>query len=395
MRPPASALGEVASRLTSRPYLWLLVPAVLLALAIAFLLIGRPLDPLTGSAPPVEELSVEQVRLSDGLIAVRVRADGSAPVSIAQVQVDGAYRVFEMEPAGSIPRLGAATIRIPYPWVDGEAHHLKFVTREGEVFEHTIDVAVTTPVMSGEILWRLAIVGLFLGLVPVAIGMLTYPAMRQIGAGGYQFVLAFTVGLLAYLFVDTISHGLEAGGAALGRLRAQSLVWASGLVAFLALLAVGRRQGEAPEGLRLAFFIALGIGLHNLGEGLAVGGSLAAGEASLAAFLVIGFALHNLSEGVAIVAPLARRAVRLLAFAGLAALAGLPALAGVLVGAQSASPLWVALCFGIGAGAIAQVIFEVTGLMLRRGGSDGLARAPALSGIALGVVVMYATALLV
>jgi zinc transporter, ZIP family len=75
--------------------------------------------------------------------------------------------------------------------------------------------------------------------------------------------------------------------------------------------------------------------------------------------------------------------------------AGLPALGGVLIGAQSASPLWVALCFGIGAGAIAQVIFEVTGLMLRRGGSDSLARLPALSGIAAGVVVMYATALLV
>jgi zinc transporter, ZIP family len=395
MRAPDEALGARVRGLASRPYLWLVVPAVLLALAVAFLLIGRPLDALTASAPPVEQLSVEQVRLSDGLIAVTVRADGSEPVSIAQVQVDGAYRVFAMEPAGPIPRLGTATIRIPYPWVDGEAHHLGFLSREGEVFEHTIDVAVTTPVMSGETLWRLAVVGLFLGLVPVAIGMMTFPAMRQVGATGYTFVLAFTVGLLAYLFVDTVSHGLEAGGAALGRLRAQSLVWASALVAFLALLAVGRREGQAPEGLRLAFFIALGIGLHNLGEGLAVGGSLAAGEASLATFLVVGFALHNLSEGVAIVAPLARRAVRLAALAGLAAVAGLPALGGVLIGAQSASPLWVALCFGIGAGAIAQVIFEVTGLMLRRGGSDSLARLPALSGIAAGVVVMYATALLV
>ena len=123
----------------------------------------------------------------------------------------------------------------------------------------------------------------------------------KIGATGFQFVLAFTVGLLAFLLIDTLSEGLEAGAAALGRLRAQSLVWAAALVAFLTLLAVGRRDGQAPEGLSLAFFIALGIGLHNLGEGLAVGGSLAAGEASLAAFLVIGFALHNLSEGVAIV----------------------------------------------------------------------------------------------
>jgi ZIP family zinc transporter len=381
--------------LMRRPYLWLLLPAVLTAAAIAFILIARPLDVLTASAPPVEELTVESAQLSDGLITIRLRADGSEPVRLAQVQVDGAYRVFEMEPRGPIERLGTATVRIPYPWVDGEAHHLTFLTSSGAAFEHSIEVAVTTPAIAGETLWRLALVGLFLGLVPVAIGMLTYPAMRQVGATGFQFVLAFTIGLLAFLLVDTISEGLEAGAAALGRLRAQSLVWASALVTFLGLIAVGRRGGGAPEGLRLAFFIALGIGLHNLGEGLAVGGSLAAGEASLATFLIIGFALHNLSEGVAIVAPLARRAVRLTALAGLAALAGLPALAGVLVGAQSASPLWVALCFGIGAGAIAQVIFEVASYMMRSTGRESLARLPALSGIALGVVVMYATALLV
>jgi ZIP family zinc transporter len=162
-----------------------------------------------------------------------------------------------------------------------------------------------------------------------------------------------------------------------------------------ALLALGRRQGRAPEGFALATFIALGIGLHNLGEGLAVGAALAAGEAALATFLVIGFTLHNVSEGVAIAAPLVDTRPRLLTFAGLAALAGLPAVPGVWVGAQAVSPVWVAICFGIGAGAILQVIIEVTALLWRRGGRDAITAPASVGGVAAGLGVMYLTALLV
>jgi len=85
-----------------RPILWLCLPLVVLAGIVAALLFANPLDGLTASAPPVENVSVESVRLTPGRILLSVRADGSEPVQIAQIQVDGACRHFTQDPAGAI-----------------------------------------------------------------------------------------------------------------------------------------------------------------------------------------------------------------------------------------------------------------------------------------------------
>ena len=127
--------------------------------------------------------------------------------------------------------------------------------------------------------------------------------------------MAFTVGLLAFLAVDATLEALELAGelgrrlrrrrAALPR-RRRSPTWPAGR---------GRPLPERPRasaaggakagGAHLALMIAIGIGLHNLGEGLAIGSAYAIGELALGAFLVVGFAIHNTTEGFAIVAPLA------------------------------------------------------------------------------------------
>jgi zinc transporter ZupT len=161
----------------------------------------------------------------------------------------------------------------------------------------------------------------------------------------------------------------------------------------MGLLVIGRKQGRPPEGLKLATFIALGIGLHNFGEGLAVGAALSSGAAALAAYLVIGFTIHNVTEGIGIAAPVSQERPTFVHLAGLAALAGLPAVAGTILGTQAISPLWIAVCFGVGAGAILQVIIEVGSLMQRRSGS--LLVPSAAAGVTTGLAVMYATALLV
>jgi len=373
---------------------WLLLPLALLALLLAALLIWRPLDPLASGAPPVEEIGIERVRLSPGLIELDVRADGSQPVSVAQLQVDGAYRTFTQSPPGPIGRLETATLAIDYPWVEGETHHLLILTSTGVTFDKTIDVAQATPTLERSTAVTLALVGLLLGIAPIAAGMLAYPALRSVGDHGMQFLLALTVGLLAFLFIDTLREGLEFSANAVERLRTETLVWVSMLASAALLLAAGRRGGRAPQGVALAFFIALGIGLHNFGEGLAVGASLAAGAAALATFLVIGFTIHNVTEGVGIAVPLIDARPALVLFVGLVLLAGLPAVAGVWLGALAVRPLWLALSFGVAAGALLQVIIEVGALALRRGGR--LAVGPAsLGGIAAGLGIMYATALLV
>jgi zinc transporter ZupT len=203
------------------------------------------------------------------------------------------------------------------------------------------------------------------------------------------------VGLLAFLLIDTIGEGLEEAERTIDRLRGVPLFWSTFALTAIILLVLGRSGGRSPEGLRLAGFIALGIGWHNLGEGLAVGAALATGSAALATYLVIGFTIHNVTEGIGIAAPLTHERPSIWHFVGLALLAGAPAVLGVIAGTQAVSPLWIALCFGVGAGAILQVMIEVAALIIRRAGLNYLWGAAAVCGFAVGLLAMYSTALLV
>ncbi len=395
----------MTTRMSGGRWIWMALPALALAAILAVILIGKPLERLSASAPPVEELSVESVKLTPGLISLSVRADGSLPVTVVQVQVDGAWRAFTAAPTATIGRLRSARIDIPYPWVEGDSHGLLLLTSTGATFEHTIEVAVPALAPAGADLGQMILIGLFLGLAPVAAGLLAFPAIRGASEGAMGFILALTIGLLGYLLIDTVSEGLEAAEAALGRLRAGTLVWVAMAARALVLLAIGRRGGRPPEGAALATFIAFGIGVHNFGEGLAVGAALSSGAAALATFLVVGFAIHNVSEGFAISAPLAQDRSAgdrpgFAIFAGLAALAGLPAVPGVMLGAAAFGPYWTALCFGIGAGAILQVIIEIAAMLVRRAeragaGRSGAVTATTLLGGTAGLAIMYVTALLV
>lgn len=372
--------------------------ALLLTLGLAAFFFGaRPLDVLTGHVPPVEELVVEATRLWPGGIELRVRADGSQPVRIAQVQVDGAWWRFEQDPPGPVPRLGTARLVIPYPWVEGAAHHIVLVTSTGATFDHTVEVAVGTPAVSLASFAVLGLVGLFVGVVPVAIGMLAWPALGRLGPGGIGFLLSVTLGLLVFLLLDTLAEARDLAAELPGAFRGEALVWLVTALTALLLLLFGRRGGRVPEGASLAFFVALGIGLHNLGEGLAIGAALTTGEVALASFLVAGFTLHNVSEGVGIAAPLVRMRPPLRLFAGLVLLAGLPAVAGTWGGAFAFTPLRASLCFAVAAGAILQVIVEIGAWLARslRAVGDPAASWRNLAGFALGVGVMYATALFV
>lgn len=371
-------------------------PLLLIGLIAAGLLWLDPLRSFSGGVPPVEQLTVERTVLDGQGIALLVRAGGSEPMTVAQIQVDGAYWDFAQDPPGPIDRLATAWIRLPYPWVLGETHHILMLTRAGVPFEHTIDVAIATPQPTGGMLRNFGLVGLLVGIVPVALGMLFYPALRSGRRGAFVFALALTVGLLGFLLVDTMAEALELAAEAAPGLDTPILVWLVAALAFAALLAIGRRHGRGQEGIGLAVSIALGIGLHNLGEGLAIGSAFATGAAALGTFLVLGFTLHNVTEGIGIVAPLIDRVPRWPVFAGLAALAGLPAVVGIWVGSFAFSPHWAALALAVGAGAILQVVVEVGGLLLRQSASGARpAYGTAFSGVAAGVAVMYGTALLV
>jgi ZIP family zinc transporter len=408
---------ETAPRSKGLP-LWLsgLIPLLALGLMLLVFALGNPLALFTAGLPPVERLAFERVRVTESGFEATLVNDGPDPVTVSQVLVDDAYWHFEVTPGTTIPRLGRATLSIAYPWVRNEAHEIKVITPTGLTFAEEVPLATPSPSFGLREFRAYGLVGVYVGVLPVALGMLWFPAMKKLGRKWLGAILALTVGLLVFLLVDTLLEAIETAGEVPGVFQGIPLALFGALLVWLVLLAVGSRGGQGPKagagrgGLYLATLIALGIGLHNLGEGLAIGAAFAVGEAALGSFLVIGFMLHNVTEGVGIAAPLlpSSRAVassdeeadagpRLRTFAGLALLAGSPAILGAWLGGFAFSPVLATLFLGIGLGAIWQVIVEVVGLLRRYAEREGspLFTWVNVAGFAAGILIMYLTAFLV
>lgn len=400
--PEITDSNHADGRGNARVPVWVLASAlvVVIAAALAALAVlgGQALPERRG--PAVEELAVERTVLQPGMIELTVRNTGPDPVEISQVFVNDAFVDFTggRQPIG---RLDTATLRLDYPWQDGQPYLVSVLTSTGVAIEHEIPAAVATPPStSSGVLGLMALLGTYVGIVPVALGMLVLPLLRRVSPTVVRVLLALTVGLLAYLALDASIEAIELGvgsGAAFG---GPALVVLGAALAFLALTAVDRtlrqrrrRASGGAGGLRLAAMIATAIGLHNLGEGLAIGSAYAVGELALGAFLVIGFALHNTTEGIAIVAPLAKQRPSLIQLAALGLLAGAPAILGAMLGAAVNNVELSVFLLGVGVGAIAQVIVQVAPALRTRSGPI-LTRAT-IGGVTLGVLVMYLTGLLV
>lgn len=389
---------ETSKKRTLPKWLLAIFPLILLVALVALFVVINPLSFFTGAFPPLEQLTIQRVLFPESnQIQVSVVNGGPDPVTIAQVLVDDAYWLFEIAPGNTLDRLEEATIALNYPWVDGEPLPITLLTSTGATFTHEVEVAVTSPQGSGASFLAYGLLGIYVGVIPVMLGMLWYPFMRRIDRRWMSAILALTVGLLLFLFVDTLLEALEMAAELPGVFQGVSLVIFGTLFSLGILMAVGQRGGNrSPMGV--ATLIALGIGLHNLGEGLAIGAAFAAGAAALGSFLVIGFTLHNITEGVGIAAPLVRgKTPRIRTFFGLALLAGAPAMLGTWIGGYAFSPFLAVLFLSIGAGAILQVIWEVGKLLLRDAQREGL---PAVSwlnfaGITAGILIMYLTAFLV
>jgi zinc transporter ZupT len=227
--------------------------------------------------------------------------------------------------------------------------------------------------------------------------MMFYPALKALSGQGMKFLLSLTLGMLVFLFVDTLLESIEKATKVATAFSGGTLVWLITAASFLTVFMIGRRAGKAPEGTKLSTYMALGIGIHNLGEGLAIGAAFAVGEAALGSLLVIGFTLHNITEGIGIAAPLIDLRPKLRTLIGLVALAGLPAVIGTWIGAFAFMPIFAVLFLSIGAGAVLQVIVEVGSYLTRtaqKQGGSWLSKS-SLAGFGLGLAVMYGTALLV
>ncbi|HJR45167.1 MAG TPA: ZIP family metal transporter [Actinomycetota bacterium] len=373
-----------------------LAPLALVAVLVGVFLAFNPIGSLR-EVPPAEVLAVERTIMHEDSIELRVRNDGPDEVTVAQVLVNDAYRPFRIGDAG-LGRLEQTTITIPYPWEDGMPLNIALLTATGVTIEHEIEAASLTPEADPSTFLTYGLLGVYIGLIPVVVGLLWFSSLRRAAPRWIAFFLAFTVGLLAFLLVDTVAEGLELAGETGAALDGIGLFGIGAVASFAALIALGNglakaRRTQGLSGLPLAYFIAAGIGLHNLGEGLAVGAALAAGEVALGTFLVLGFMLHNTTEGLAIVAPLGSERERpaLKHFVLLGVVAGIPTVFGAWAGGFAFAPAWAALAFGVAVGAIAQVIWAVGRTLpaeYRLGSPVGAA------GLIAGLLVMYSTGLL-
>ena len=380
--------------------LWLkgLAPLVLLAALVALFIKFGPVGVFRQSFPPVEVLTIERIRLPQyGVMEVQVVNGGPEPVTVAQVMVDDANWVHELDGSRTIERLQRRTIRIPYPWVEGEPHAVALVTSTGLTFTSDVAVATRSPSVDARYLSTFALLGIYAGVIPVFIGLLWLPFVRSVDRRWIDFFLSLTIGLLVFLGVDALVEAIETSGRISAAFQGPALVLFGVLGTPLLLAALGQWRGglrRERSPMQIAALIALGIGLHNLGEGLAIGTSYATGEIALGTFLVIGFLLHNTTEGLGIVTPLADQRPRRSSLILLGALAGVPTVLGAWIGGFTYSPVWTTLFFAIGVGAIAAVVYELWRLFRRRSGA-GLTAPLNVAGLLLGMVIMYATGLLV
>jgi zinc transporter, ZIP family len=396
------ARGAAQGVSTGRAPAWLLglAPLLLIAGAVAaFAVLGAPgLDDRRG--PPVEDLVVERTVLRPGTIELRVRNDGPDTVRVAQVAVNDAYADFSGS-AQEVGRLRSETFTISYPWVEGEAYEVSLLTSTGATITHSIEAAVETPDNGVGFFGLMALLGIYVGVIPVTLGMLWLPFIRRVRAEWMRALMALTIGLLLFLGIDAAIEGLDQGNAGAQSLGGPILVFLGAATTYLLLAAVesylrtkqDRARVSGAAGAYLALLVAIGIGLHNLGEGLAIGSAYAVGALALGAFLVVGFAIHNTTEGLAIVAPVARATPSLGRLAALGLIAGAPAIVGAWIGAAAFNASLAAFLLGAGAGAIAQVIQQLVPAV--RDESGRLLYPASVLAILAGLAILYLTSLLV
>jgi ZIP family zinc transporter len=378
--------------------LLLILPLLLLGGVIAlFLSTGGGLD--LAAPAPVEALTVERTILKPGSINLLVRNSGPEELTLAQVNVNEGIWPFTVSPSPTIPRLGKATVQIPYMWVEGEAYAVTLFTSNAITFGAEIPVAFTTPEATGRTFWSFALIGLYVGVIPVYLGIFWFPALRQLGRRWLVFLLAVTAGLLIFLGLDTLAEALEQVEAVPGPFQGVGLIGIGAVATFLLLEVISQRQlstgrSEAEQRLSLAFLIATGIGLHNLGEGLAIGAAYNVGEIALGAFLVVGFIIQNITEGLGIIAPVLRDRPSIINLALLGLLGGGPAVIGAWIGGFAPSPTLAVFFLAIGAGAIFQVTYEIAKLIRK-----DTAREPmpltVFSGVVAGMLLLWVTGLLI
>ena len=376
-----------------------IVPLILLVIVIAFLL--GPGKSFLEFGLILPEINIEQIDFVESEIQVIVRNTGTLDVNITVADINDRIQPAAIEPDNHLSKFETALVRIPYDWNEGQPYTVGLTTDDGTRFEKSVDAATLRLEPNIELLGYLGLIGFLIGIVPIMIGLLWFSFIQRLGSNKYRFFLAFTVGLLLFLAFDAIEEASKISQENLSEIfNGQLLIVTVTILSFLALFALGNslvkksQFSKISKPLAISLLIAIGIGFHNFGEGLAVGAAIALGHAALSTFLIVGFALHNTTEGFAIAAPMTRAKTMVFRLFCLGLIAGTPAIFGTWIGGFSYSPFATVVFLSIGAGAIFQVAVSII-QYIREENENTISNISILSGIGLGLIVMYFTSILI
>ena len=376
-----------------------ITPFFLIVLMMAY--IFGPGSDLLDLGVALPEVTIEKVDFVDSEIQATVRNTGPIPVQVVMADVNDRIHPAAVEPDRYLERYEAALVRIPFEWNEAEPYIIGITVEDGTRFEKEIEAAAPALEPTLDLTIFFAIIGTYVGIIPVMIGLLWLPFIKRINKNKYHFFLALTAGLLLFLGIDSIEEAIEVSEENLADIfNGVLLVATVTVLSFLGLYYTGEKLVKRSDYSRITkpvaigLMIAIGIGLHNFGEGLAIGAAVGLGSIAFSTFLIVGFALHNTTEGIAIAAPMSREKTVIWKLAGMGMIAGAPAIFGAWVGGFVYSPFSSVIFLAIGAGAIFQVIVTIL-KWIRAEGDKNLSSASVASGFAIGMVVMYVTSILV